>query len=403
MEKSRQVMLILATLCVSYFVENFLRNSASALSPLLIKEMGISLGEMGLLITAFYLIYGIMQFPSGALTDIIGPRKAILWFTALTCIGSLLFWLSNRYELIFSAQFVMGIGTSVFYINAVTIVSRWFPPERKATAIGILSAASGVGAFTCYMGFPLAETFLGNWRILYLAILLVLFLSWGLNYVYLKDGPPEITLSQKPSLNILETFRETLVDRRFLTIIIVYALLGFNGILGNWINPFLISAKGLTYVEAGVVSSLGTVAGFIGCISVGVISDRLRSRRVPVILFTAANCLLFSLMIFIPSGLNFLVYAGVWGGMCICGSIWVLFFSMGGEVLPAGKTGIGLGLMNGVSIILGSLLAPIYGSLVDVTGSYFTPNIISLGLSFLTVVVIVIFTKETYGRIHGKT
>jgi hypothetical protein len=76
---------------------------------------------------------------------------------------------------------------------------------------------------------------------------------------------------------------------------------------------------------------------------------------------------------------------------------------MGGEVLPAGKTGIGLGLMNGVSIILGSLLAPIYGSLVDVTGSYFTPNIISLGLSFLTVVVIVIFTKETYGRIHGKT
>lgn len=403
MEKPKQAVLILATLCVSYFVENFLRNSASALSPLLIQEMGISLGEMGLLITAFYLIYGVMQFPSGVLTDVMGPRKAILGFTALTCIGSLLFWLSYRYELIFLAQFIMGIGTSVFYINAVTIITRWFPPERKATAIGILSAASGVGAFTCYMGFPLAETYLGNWRVLYLVIMGVLFLNWGTNYLYLRDGSADITSPKKSRRGILQSFRETIVDRRFLTILLIYVLLDFNGILNNWINPFLISTKGLTYVEAGVVSSLGTVAGFIGCISVGVISDRLRSRRLPVVIFTTSNCILFGVMIFAPAGLNLAVYAGIWGAMCLCGSIWVLFFSMGGEVLPAGKTGIGLGLMNGTSIILSSLLAPVYGSLVDVTGSYFMPNIISLGLSLFTIVVIVTFTKETYGSIRPKT
>lgn len=39
----------------------------------------------------------------------------------------------------------MGIGTSVFYINAVTVIIRWFPPERKATAIGVLSASSDLG------------------------------------------------------------------------------------------------------------------------------------------------------------------------------------------------------------------------------------------------------------------
>ena len=55
MEKPRQFVLILATLCLTYFLENFLRNSASALSPILIKELGISLGEMGLIITAFFL------------------------------------------------------------------------------------------------------------------------------------------------------------------------------------------------------------------------------------------------------------------------------------------------------------------------------------------------------------
>jgi hypothetical protein len=52
-----------------------------------------------------------------------------------------------------------------------------------------------------------------------------------------------------------------------------------------------------------------------------------------------------------------------------------------------------------LSVILGSLLAPIYGGLVDTTGSYFIPNIISLGLSLLTVLVIIVFAKETYGGI----
>ena len=59
-DQSRQTILILATLCVTYFVENFIRSSASSLSPILISELGISLGEMGLLITAFFLIYGIL-------------------------------------------------------------------------------------------------------------------------------------------------------------------------------------------------------------------------------------------------------------------------------------------------------------------------------------------------------
>jgi len=403
LEKPRQVMLILATLCVTYFVENFLRSSAAALSPLLIKELGISLGEMGLLITAFFLIYGIMQFPSGILSDVLGPRKVILWFTVLTCAGSLLFWLSYRYEMMFLAQFIMGIGTSVFYINAVTTITHWFPPERKATAIGILSASSGIGAFLCYMGFPLAETYLGNWRILYIVVVAILFLNWGTNFLFLKDAPPDFSQTQSARPKIIESFKEVLADRRFFTIFVVYALLAFGGILNNWINPFLISVKGLTYVEAGVVSSLGTVAGFIGCIAIGVLSDRLRSRRKPIIMFTCANFLLFALMIFTPAGLNFAAYAAIWGGMCLCGSIWVIFFSMGGEILPTGKAGIGLGLMNGLSVILGSLLAPLYGSLVDTTGSYFIPNIISLGLSLLTVLVIIVFAKETYGGlITGK-
>jgi len=68
----------------------------------------------------------------------------------------------------------------------------------------------------------------------------------------------------------------------------------------------------------------------------------------------------------------------IWFGMGICGSIWILFFSMVSEVPPPEIAGIGLGLLNGLGNIFSSLITPIYGSLVDITGNYYIPNIISL-------------------------
>ena len=145
---------VLVTICVTYYAENMLKAAASALSPVLIKELDINKGTMGLLITAFFIIYGIMQIPAGMFTDMFGPRKTILGFTALTLVGIFLFWVSFRFEMLVVAQIIMGVGCSVFYINFVAIISQWFPIERRATAIGILSAASGLGNFTAYVGFP---------------------------------------------------------------------------------------------------------------------------------------------------------------------------------------------------------------------------------------------------------
>ncbi len=401
--QSRQTILILATLCVTYFVENFLRSAASSLSPVLIAELGITLGQMGLLITAFFLIYGIMQLPAGLLSSILGPRKAILWFTVLTCAGSVLFWLSHRYEMLFLAQFIMGVGQSVFYINAVAIVTHWWPPEKKATAIGVLSASSGIGGFLCYMGFPLAQTYLGDWRLLYLVVVAILFLNYATSFFILCDSPPDAAPIENTHPKIIESIKDIIYNKRFRVILLVYSLIVFTGVLNSWINPYLMNVKGLTYVEAGFVSSFGTVAGFLGCIVIGMISDRLRSRKKPIVFFTALASALFAGMIFIPAQLPFVAYAAVWCGLCLCNSIWVLYWSIGSEMLPSGKSSIGLGLMNGFSVMLSSILAPIYGSLVDVTGSYFTPNIIALCFSVVTVLVVYAFIKETYGETPGKS
>ena len=398
MENKRWFALVLLfSICISYYGENFLKSAASALSPVLIQELGINKGTMGLLITAFYIIYGIMQIPTGMFTNILGPRKTILSFTALTLTGVFLFWISFRFEMLVVAQIIMGIGCSVFYINAVSLITQWFPIERKATAIGILSAASGLGGFTSYMGFPLANANFGGWRNLYIIMAIVLLANYVMNFFILKNNPKGNEIEHKSNKNLLKSFGDVLRDRRIYPFIAGYMLLSFGWVLMAWMPAFLTETKGFTYVEAGLISSLGGIAAIPGCIAMGAISDRLRKRKLPLIIFSCLYVVVITTFIFAPAGFPLALIATLSFSMSFCSSIWVLFFSMVPEVLPMEKASIGLGLVNGIGTIGYSLITPFYGSLIDSTGSYFASNMVIIATSIIMMLTMVFFTKETYG------
>ena len=398
MENKRWFTLVLlVSICITYYGENFLKAATSALSPVLINELGINKGTMGLLISAFFIIYGIMQIPAGMFTDVYGPRKTILGFTALTLVGVFLFWISFRFEMLIVAQIIMGIGCSVFYINAVSLITHWFPIERKATAIGILSAASGLGNFTSYMGFPLANTMFGGWRNLYIVVALILLVNYGMNFFILKNGPNGNVIEHKSNKNLLKSFGDVLKDGRIYPFIIGYLLLSFGWVLNSWMSLFLMETKGLTYVEAGFITSVGTIAGIPGCIAMGAISDRLRKRKLPLMIFSILYTIVVASFIFAPTGLPVALYTALSFSINFCASMWVLFFSMVPEVLPSGKASIGLGLVNGLGTIGYSIIMPFYGSLVDMTGGYSASNTVIIISSLIMTATMIFFTKETYG------
>jgi MFS family permease len=391
-------LVLLSSICVTYFGENFLKTAASALSPVLINELGINKGTMGLMITAFFIIYGLMQIPAGIFTDMFGPRKTILGFTALTLIGVFLFWLSFRYEMLVLAQMIMGIGCSVFYINAISLITNWFPIQRKATAIGILSAVSGLGNFTSYMGFPLANTMFGGWRNLYIVVALILLVNYAMNVLILKNSPNGSRVEQKKSSgNLLKSLNDVLRDGRIYPFIIGYVLLSFGWVLNTWMPQFLMETKNFTYVEAGLISSVGTIAGIPGCITMGVVSDRLRKRKLPLMIFSSLYTVALTTFIFAPGSLPLALFAALSFSISFCASMWVLFFSMVPEVLPSGKASIGLGLVNGLGTIGFSIITPFYGGLIDSTGSYYASNMVIIATSLIMTATMVFFTKETYG------
>jgi len=400
-ETKHYPLILLATVCITYFVENFLRSAAGALTPILINDLGISHASMGLLVSAYFFVYGVMQIPSGILSETLGIKKTIVFFTALTIIGVFLFWLSESYNMLFTAQFIVGIGSSVFYINAVKLVSTWFPKDRRATAIGVLSAASGLGNFVAYMGFPLAIEVVGSWRTLYLMMSILLVVNWVMNIFVIKEREqqqPTAILTHGNSIR--ELIFSVLKDRRIYPFMAGYVLSSSSWVFMTWLPQFLIDIRGFSYVQVGQIASVGTIAGIPGCIAVAAISDRLKKRKVTLIMFSATYAILLSIFLYLPVETPIIIFTAISFMINFTLSFWVLYFSMIPETLPLEKASTALGIVNGMGTIGFSLLTPIYGRFVDLTGQYATSNLIILIAAFMMPVVFTLYIKECYGGIN---
>ena len=400
MEKSRYYpIVLLAALCVSYFVEGFLRTAANVLTPILIEELNLSHGAMGFLISILSMTYGLMQIPSGVLSERLGSRKAILYFTVLTIIGLLLFWSSISYNFLLAAQILIGFGCSTFYISAVRLISTWYPSNRKATAIGILSASSSLASFVAYIGFPRAVQALGSWRPMYLVVGIILIGSWVSNIFILKNGEDsDDKKKEAPPLKLVLV--DALKDKRLYPFIAGYLLSTVAWVFMTWMPQFMIETRGFTYVEVGQIASLGSIAGIPGTILISAFSDRIKQRKLPLVGTSALSAVLVIAFMAAPAGTPLLVFMALNFLIGFSFSFWVLLFSMIPETLPSRKASIGLGLMNGMGTIGFSIFAPLYGYFVDVSGTYSTSNTIIQFLILLMPVIFYVFIKECYGGIN---
>jgi len=402
-EKRKYAWVILAVVILTYFIENFLRSAPSALSPILIEELGLSYGMAGVLFSSYFFLYALMQVPSGILSGVLGPRRTIVTFTLITVVGPRLFYVSHAFWSLLLAQLLIGFGSSVFYINAGRLTSEWFPPEKRASALGFLSAATGLGNFASYIGFPLAITLIGGWRPLYLYSGVLMTVAFVANVLFLKENPEaESNNREKSGAPLMSLVKAAFMDRRIYPFIAGFVLMSFTWVLMTWLPQFLIDARGLSYMDVGIVSSAGNIMGIPGCILIALISDRLRKRKLPLVAFSALSALFVALLLVSGPDTPIIVYAVLVGGIGFCQSIWVLFFPMIGETLPHETSGIAQGLVNGIGTLGFSIMSPIYGALVDATGGYGPSNTIVLGVSVLTTLMFIFFTTETYGGANGS-
>src|SRR6266702_7335861 len=107
--------------------------------------LGASQSELEWAINSYTLVFAGLLFTFGVVGDRIGRKRVLMVGLALFGIGSLLSAYSHSPDQLIAARAAMGLGGAAVMPQTLSIIANVFEPGERARAIGIWTAAVGVG------------------------------------------------------------------------------------------------------------------------------------------------------------------------------------------------------------------------------------------------------------------
>src|SRR5580658_6165545 len=136
------VAILIATAVLSYTDRQVL----SLLVDPIRGDMGISDTQISLLLgTAFAVIYGIAGIPLGYLADRTSRRNLRFAGVVVWRLGTIGCGVSHNFAELFASRIVVGLGEAALSPAAISLISDYFPPSRRGTAVGLFLSGIAMG------------------------------------------------------------------------------------------------------------------------------------------------------------------------------------------------------------------------------------------------------------------
>jgi MFS family permease len=133
---------------------SFVNFGLPAIGPRLRADFGLSLLELGAVLTAGLLGSGVALIAAGVAVDRYGARASMLVGTAVGTAGLIVAALASTTGVLLGGLFVFGVGTAVVPVAGVGALFRSFPAGRRGWALGVRQTAVPLGGTIAAVGFP---------------------------------------------------------------------------------------------------------------------------------------------------------------------------------------------------------------------------------------------------------
>src|SRR5262249_25384035 len=130
----------------AYFLSYIFRGVNAVIFPYLERDIGITAADLGLLTSAFFLVFAGCQPVLGVMLDRYGPRRVQAVLLALAAAGSALFGLSLSLGELVLARALIGLGFAGGLMAAIKAITVWYPPQRWSLVTGLHMMAGGLGS-----------------------------------------------------------------------------------------------------------------------------------------------------------------------------------------------------------------------------------------------------------------
>ena len=356
--------MIFIVVMAAYTLSFFQRFAPASIAQDLALAFDTTAASLGVLAATYFYVYTLMQVPTGVLVDTLGPRRILLIGGVVSFVGSLWFGLAPDLSNALIGRTLIGLGVSVTFIAMLKIIALSFEEHRFASLTGLGVFVGNIGSVLAGVPLALAATEVG-WRSVFVAVAIASLLFGTLAWWMMR---------QSTAMGGVKVDRTVVVGglwsvlRNRQTWAPALTNLGMCGsyftFAGLWAMPYLTQIHGYTRTIAATHLSL-MYAGFaLGCLTLGIISDRVRRRKSILIMACVVYCAIWAVW--------------WWGGALTVATTMSLCFLMGfstsgfsltwacaKEVNPPQLAGMSTSIANVGGFFGAAIMQPLVGWLMD--------------------------------------
>ncbi|NKB57263.1 MAG: MFS transporter [Alphaproteobacteria bacterium] len=342
--------------------------SVLALAPVMRPELGLNFAEFGLLMTAYSAGQVSGSIPAGAFVERVGVGWALVGACVILTIGAALLTQAEGLTVALLALLTIGWGYSITNPATARGVLEWFPPNRRATAIGLKQTGVPVGGVLA-AGTLAISAFL-SWQTIIWLIAVATLCNAAICFTIAERPKRRSGASAGPLAGIVKVAR----DRNFGILVLASGLFNVGQYnFFTYLTSFMREAAQASQEIASLTLGLAQAVSAIGRIGWGAMSDMVfKGRRKNL----AASVCMAAAIFFVGMAVAGWMAEAMIGivvavllGLTIA-SYASLMQTMAVEAVPAEHSGSSIGYIS-IGTATGAMLGPpLFGAVIDATGRF---------------------------------
>ncbi len=389
----------LLVLMVSYMVFGFASGLFGPFRSPYIRELGASPLVLGLMTSVGYVILAFIRIPGAYIADRYGRRKVIAVFTFGAALSYAFYVFAWDWRLILVAVVVSSLS-QIYQPALEAIEADSLPPGKRGLGYSLIYIMPGIPVFLGPMvsGYLVERRGLvPGMRLVYALVFVFVLAVAAMRWRFLEEtmgeggclGHRELVASFRESFgSIREAWRGMGRDVRYVAL--VYLLMSFEyPLFDTFYSLFAYDVVGVTGMEWGIISTIGSVALILVGYPAGRLVDRIGRRR----------SMLLAYMFSTPALLGFMAARGFTQMVLVDVSFRVytaLFFpalmALRADIIPRDRRGRVMGLMGTLRSLAIVPSATVFGYLYEVNRAY--PYVIGVVIEVVTVAIIYALVVE---------
>lgn len=290
----------------AYFLSYIFRGVNAVIFPYLERDIGITAADLGLLTSAFFLFFALIQPLQGVALDRYGPRKVQAALLIVAALGSALFGFCTSLPELIVARVLIGVGFAGGLMAAIKVFTLWYPPQQWGLVTGFHMMAGGAGSMAATLPVQWSLSMM-SWQGLFFWLAGVCLATAALIFTVVPERP-----AAGHSGSLREQFRVTgvvLTNGFYWRIqpLLAVQQLAFIGCISLWIGPWLRDVGGIAdNGQRADIQLYATAATALGFGASGLISGWCRRMGISDFACAGITSLLFALicgwLAFLPPG-----------------------------------------------------------------------------------------------------